>query len=71
MAKKMSAREQAKSFLQLTQEEKLQSLNVVRSLETLNGVSKDTLKVMFDWLFDETVSVEEVEEGKTNDFQND
>ena len=62
MGKKMSAKEQAKSFLQLTQEEKLQSLNVIRSLETLNGVSKDTLKVMFDWLFDETVSVEEAEE---------
>lgn len=64
MAKKMSAKEQAKSFLQLTQEEKLQSLNVVRSLKTLNGVSKDTLKVMFDWLFDETVTFEESEENK-------
>lgn len=61
MGKKMSAKEQAKSFLQLTQEEKLQSLNVVRSFKTLNGVSKDTLKVMFDWLFDETVTVEESE----------
>lgn len=63
MGKKMSAKDQAKSFLQLTQEEKLQSLNVVRSLGTLNGVSKDTLKVMFDWLFDETVTFEE-SEGK-------
>ena len=64
MGTKMSANEQAKLFLQLTQEEKLQSMNVVRSLKTLNGVSKDTLKVMFDWLFDETVTVEESEENK-------
>lgn len=68
MGKKMSANEQAKSFLQLTQEEKLQSLNVVRSLKTLNGVSKDTLKVMFDWLFDETVTVEESEENKWKNY---
>ncbi|WP_035052845.1 hypothetical protein [Carnobacterium pleistocenium] len=61
MAKKMSASEQAKTFLEMNQEDKLQCLNTIRGFVTLNSISKDTLKVMFDWLFDETVTVEKAE----------
>lgn len=40
-------------FKDLTKFRKLQSCAIVRDFVTLNSVSKDNLKEMFDWLFDE------------------
>lgn len=62
MSEKVSAKEQAKTFQEMSYEDKLQALYTVRKFVTLNSVSKDTLKIMFDWLFDEMILVEELED---------
>lgn len=42
-------------FDKLTHEKKLKAIWEIRSFVTLNSVSKDTLKYMFDWLVDEAL----------------
>ncbi|WP_277630377.1 hypothetical protein [Atopococcus tabaci] len=64
MSGKVNAKEQAKTFGELNDEEKLKMCQVVREFPTMNSITKSTLKEMFDWLFDaatETVQEEENE----------
>lgn len=48
MGKNLSAKEQAETFQEMSHEDKLHAVNTVRKFVTLNSVSKDTLKIMFD-----------------------
>ena len=59
MEEEISDEAQAKEFMELSDEKKVHACYAVRQMDMeTDSVSKQTLKVMMDWLFDKAIRVE-------------